>query len=856
MANPCGLSYEKIVDILKNARLNKQSKLDVTAELMTQGLDYEEANEVANKYYSLYKENVKKVNKKDFTNFSEQEKNVAKAYLDGVSTNLEMTQQDWDNIQDLYDKAKKAYDKGAKNLAASYAEKASLYIAERSSDLTGEVFTAFLHIKPLTSVGFLINSIQSNAYQRWENSFVESIRTLFTHGYLDFRSLPAENKKFAYAYTKSLLGGAMPVSDALETDIGKSPFRPEYSKLSQSGFKGWYYKALQTWNKFGGKLINTPDTFALVANSERHTLQLYKEKYLQEGDSIKEATKKAYEAITLKDEAAARSEIDDLFTDLEIEKLNKSGNETSEYKLAVQEARRSNRETDIVDKAMLLSKNDLFKEVMTKPSDLGFIQTGLPGYLARGLDAIRKATLGDIHKAGTIRRVIAFNTFGYVNGAAAYLDKVLEAHAGYAAVKIIMGQIKKKGVTDPQIIADITRKQNQLVAKQFFVATSLLALQAVKKILEETICKGEGVDEIPKTQIVNSSHQFTICGRTIPMFFAPQLKIAYAWWDTIGSLVKGEGAEDEDIMSLAFQPFIMAADESRWGETKFSKLMGNIRSIRDANNEVQKTEIIGKSVKIGTDLALNYVNGFLPFPTRPIQEVGSGVNLLAKGNDVKQQDVVLSTDSKGQYTNMFNTIAKNGKVSLYNAIGITDWMNAFGIKEGLEAIDYQGRKIGTLRNMYLVGDGVQYNKVDEMYALTAVKPPYLSRYLKPESTDGEVEIHESILSAGGYKRNIDKLQYLTNDEFSVAAKATAKFYKEWWDTNYDKVKENYLKGGADKDFIIEDVKKISDVANLSKKVIAAIESGQTTEDGIYSYLVKKLVDPKKKINRTQKEFQE
>ena len=854
MANPCGLEYEKIVDILKNARTNKQSKLDVTAELMTQGLDYEEANEVANKYYSLYKDNVKKVTKKDFTNFSEQEKNVAKAYLDGVSTNLEMTQTDWDNIQDLYDKAKKAYDKGAKNLAASYAEKASLYIAERSGDLTGEVFTAFLHIKPLTSVGFLINSIQSNLYQRLENSFIESIRTLFTNGYIDFRRLPAENKKFAYAYTKSLLGGAMPVSDALETDIGKSPFRPEYAKLSQIGFKGWYYRTLQKWNKFGGKGINLPDTFGLVANSERHTLQLYREKYLQEGDSIKEATRKAYEAIALKDEAAAKTEVDELFTELGIEKFGKNGNETSEYKLAVQEARRSNRDTDIVDKAMLLSKNDLFKEVMTKPSELGFIQTGLPGYLARGLDSIRRAMLGDIHKGGPIRRVIAFNTFGYVNGAMAYLDKVLEAHAGYAAVKIIAGQVKKRGITDPQIIADITRKQIQLIAKQFFVATSLLTLQALKKILEETICKGEDVDEIPKTQIVNSSHQFTICGRTVPMFFAPQLKIAYAWWDTVATLVKGEGAEDEDIMSLAFQPFIMAADESRWGETKVSKLISNIKSIRDANNELQKTEIIGKSVKIGTDMAINYANGFLPFPTRPVQEAGSLTN-LARGNDVKQQDVVLSTDAEGQYTNMFNTIAKNGKVSLYNAIGITDWMNAFGIKEGQEAIDYQGRKVGTLRNMYLVGDGVQYNKVDEMYALTGVKPPYLSRYLKTNESK-ESETHESLLSSGGYNLKIDKLQYLTGDEFAAAARGTAKFYKEWWDENYDAVKKGYLEGGANKDFIIKDVEKISDVANLSKKVIGAIESGATTADDIYGYLKKKLVDPKKKISRTEKEFQE
>lgn len=854
MANPCGLSYEKIVDIIKNARINKMSKLDVTAELMANGLDYEEANEVANKYNSLYKNNVKKVQKKDFTNFSEQEKNVAKSYLDGVSSNLQMTQQDWDNVRDLYGKAKKAYDKGAKNLAASFSEKASLYIAERSSDLTGDVFSSFLHIKPLTSIGFLLNSTQANLFQRWENSVVESIRSLFTKGYLDLRSLPAENRKFAYAYTKSLLGGAMPISDALETDVGKSPFRSEYATLPQTGLKGWYYRALQTWNKIGGKLINTPDTFALVANSERHILQLYKEKYLADGDSIREATRKAYEAIALRDETTATSEVDALFTELGLEKFNKNGSTTSEYNLAVQEARRSGRDTEIVDKAMLLSKNDLFKEIMTKPSELGFIQTGLPGMLARLLDAVKRGVFGDLNKAGKFKKLVAFNTFGYVNGSMAWLDKILEAHAGYALVKILAGQAQKKSVSDPEIIKDISRKQIQLIAKQFYVAAVLLALQGIKKILENTVCQGDSIDEIPQTKIINSTHQFTLCGRTIPMFFAPQLKIAYSWWDTVATLVKGEGGEDDEVLDLAFQPFIMAADESRWGETKFHKMMQYKTDLLESKNEVQKTETMGRMVKIGTDLGVNYANGFLPLPTRPLGEIGSLTN-LAKGNTVKQQDVILSTDSEGQYTNMFSTIAKSGKVSLYNAIGITDWMNSFGLKEGQEAIDYQGRKVGVLRNMYLVGDGVQYNKVDEMYALTGVKPPYLSRYMKVEDTD-QPEKYKSILSNKGYELAVPKIQYLTNDEFAAAARGTARFYKEWWEENYDKVKEKYLsENDDDKKFIIKDVEKISDVANLSKKVIDAIDGGKTTEDDIYTYLKKNLVNPKKAIKRTEREFQ-
>lgn len=830
-SNPCGLSYDHIVDIIKNKVMGGKynSRQEVMDALVTDGFSYDEAKAVADFYYKIY--NRLATNKKEkvpITLTGKQRtdrkiKNLAIDYLNGSVGAFQMSDQDFEHLEKIYEKQAAA---DTPTLKAKYDDEAAVFVQKFMPGYTDELFRSFVYAKPLLSGIFFIKSLTSNLYGQFERSFFNSI---WDGKKIDYKGLNKFND-LANASALHVLEGGIPAASLYQAESGFDPTRGRVEEYSIQGTaadankkKATYYKLINFLSKWSNRFNAMPDTRGIFHNAERHFYQLSKEYYRNEGYSDADATAKALQDMELDDINSAKMMAEAKFKELGLEAYDKNDKPTNEFKVTVAEYQRRGREENRWKKALQLSKNDFWKKNMMLPTELGFGDYGLFGLkaqlLVRFRDYIEKRTKNKLASAFNL------SAFGFINGAANFAEDALERVPPYAAVKLAFLQHKKGNVTDGELQNDIMRRQKDIIAKNL-VTTSFFLFS---RMIENLIC-GDKSGRETSSQISEGRTQIGPCG--IPVIVPPQMLATYKWYRIIDAAVDN----DEEFFGtvLNMLPVLVQANNVGLGGAadKFGTAVTNYVTASAAGDQVRAGEEKQKMVNVAVDYGIGVGNTFLPIPSRLGSELGVTAQRI-QGQTQRQQPLPFAIDAAGNPKGAIDNFGKVAIASLGNVTGINDMVTAAIGSDRPYALDWLGRKVVQFRGSDITGSGIKYEAADDILAEAGVKPPYIYRLQKVKGEDDSEKSKSRFLGIDVNEIST-KQRYLTDREYFMASEALGNFNKEFFRDNQDDligmVNEN-------KDFAR---KFIESVFQSTKRVaIEAIEKGIDNSDDIQAYINKK-----------------
>lgn len=848
ITNPCGLSVQDTVKIIKENVLNGKynGRNDMMKGLMndpTLNLQYSEAKQVTDYYYSIYRKiaNQNKTSGPVIHLDAEQKtqrqvNNLALDYLSGNTGGVPLTDADINHLQSLYEQADKAE---TPSLKAKFDEQANVFLAKFLPNYSTELFRSSVYARPLLSSVFFIKSLTSNLHAQVERTISNII---WDGKKADFTWL-GKFQGLANATFVDVIKGGIPAT----TIAHNEHFDFSKGRLEESDFKGstlesagklkkGYFGLMKFYTKWSNRFNAAPDTRGIYSNAERHMYQLLKEKYRDEGLTDEDATQKAIEDMELDDKDTATRMAEAKFKELGLPIENKRGKPTSEFKVAVQEYQRLKRDNVIWAKALELSKNDFWKKNMTVATELGFGDYGIFGVIAQFYQALKSKL--ESQTKGKVSAAFSLYAFGFLNGAANFAEDAIERFPLYGLTKYLFLQARKGNVTDQELVHDIARRQKDLIVKNVTTAMFFVGM----KMMENLIC-GDKKNKQSTKELSETTTSIGPCG--IPVLVPPQMMAIYKVYNMIDKATDS----DEDFFNtvLTILPVMAQSNEMGLGGSfdKMATTIGKYSAAVVAGNKVQQEEAEAKLTKETTRMAADVANSFLPIPSRMLNETGTVIE-RAKGQSQRQQDINFAINEKGNPKGWFNTLGKITIANLGNVTGVSEIMIAgFGSNKPY-AMDWQGRKVVQLRGSDITGNGVQYNKNDELLIDAGVAPPYVSRQEKIEYANTKTDTKGFLDVPVEFSDK--KVRYMTDNEYYNVSKALADFNKEYFKDNYDEIKSSLDTN--------EKVarKQINTVFSRTKdKAIEAIEKGLKTPEEILEY-VKENWPPQREQKLTETNY--
>jgi len=826
--NPCGLSYSRTLEIIKDNVLkgNYNGRTELMQGLQRDGFTYSEAKQVTDQYFQIYRRlSSNSKNTKPTLILSPKEKlskrlnNIAVDYLNGNIGGFQMNAADTKHLEGLYEKVAKA---DTPTLKEKYNEQASVFVQKFLPKYSNELFKSSVYARPLLSAVFFIKSLTSNLYAQVERSITD---TVYDGKKMDFKWL----KEFGELANKSFVNvmkGGVPATSLYqsEANVGTNKGRLEEfsikdTEASSNKFKAGYFGLMKFYTKWSNRFNAAPDTRGIFSNAERHFYQLSKEKYRALGKTDAEATQMALEAMELDDRHTATQMAETKFKEIGEPIYKKNGKtRTSEFDVAVAEYQRIHRNEDIWGKALLLAKNDFWKRNMTVASELGFGDYGIFGLKAQALAGLRDK----LEKHSNNKATSAFNlyAFGFLNGASNFAEDALERVPLYAVVKWGFLQAKKGNVTDEMLQRDIARRQKDIIVKNFTTVMFFVAA----RLAENVICP----DEASKGSSGNVSSgrtQVGPCG--IPVLVPPQMLAVYKMYE----IIENAATNDEEFFETAMNimPILAQSNEIGLGGAidKFGTGVVKWGSATAAGNKVlaeeEKSKLTKNIVRAGAD----YANSFLPLPSRLLNETGTVIQ-RAKGETQRQQDLPFMIDEMGNKLGPFRALGKVTVAALGNVTGISEISIAALGSDKKYAMDWQGRKIVQFRGSDITGSGIQYNAADDILATANIRTPYVYRLQKVTASEDKKKVRSGNI-------NIDiidkRVRYLTDDEYFNVSEALGEFNKKYFEKNETKLIRG-IESNPDiqRKIILSVFKKTKGVA------LEAIEEGKKTSKDILNYI--------------------
>lgn len=842
--NPCGLSFDRTVEIIKSNVLGKpyNGRSDVLKGLMSDGFTYPEAKEVTDYYFSIYRRLGKDYNKNTLAAkaiLSPQERkqrvmnNMAVSYLVGDTGGIPMEQADLDHLKKIYEKVEKA---DTPTLKEKFNEEANAFVHTFLPGYTNELFKSSVYARPLLSAVFFIKSMVSNF---WGQVHRNIANTIWDGKKIDMKPLFKYEGLANRSFTNVLKGG-VPATNLYQSEQQSAGgARLEEFPAAGKATEGWrrlYYGAMRFMTRWSNRLNSAPDTRGIYANAERHFYQLLKEHYRELGNDDKSATQLALQDMELDDLDTSTKMAEAKFAELGLPIRGKNGKYTSEFNVAVAEYQRLHRDETTWAKAIQLGKNDFWKRNFTMRSELGFGDHGIMGIKVELLSALRNKIE---RSAGKNKFSSAFNlyVFGFLNGAANFAEDALERMPIYAAIKLGFLQSTKSNTKDFMLKNDVARRQKDIIVKNL----TTFAFFVASKMVEKAVCPHK--KQKPSSEEISGGYkQIGACG--IPILVPPQMMPMYKAYTIIDNALDN----DEDFFNAALHilPVLVQGNQMGLGGQldKIGTGMVDYSYAKSQGNNVKADEIKGKMIKNVTRIAADVANSYLPIPSRLLNEAAT-VAQRVKGITQQQQKLPFATDEMGKPLGVFQTIGKMTVANLGNVTGVSESMIAAFGSNKTYAVDWQGRKIAQFRGSDIVGSGIQYEAADDIIAEAGVKAPYVNRLTKIEvSSDKEAVV-------GFRKGTVEKkeVRYLTDAEYFDLNVALGKFNKQYFEDNHDDlvtlVKENDKQVAS---------KMINHIFTSSQSAgVEAIEKGISDQDGIYEYIVDNWDNQSTKKKKTMTE---
>ena len=837
-------SNEKLVKAVENnlsaKNVSKQvetTKRDIINNLIIEhSLSVSEATEIANLYYKEYSNNLKKKPPKELSKMDKVLRRNATNYLNFESDSPLLSEGEITKIRELYEKADKFRKAGAYSKASDIETEVATLVLSKTKQLTKlKIFESFLYTKPLTSFAFFTTSLVSNYYAHFERVVTSAFATKQGINISAFRNL--FSSKYGLLKAISVIKGGNPIMDTYSVETSNiDTSRPE--KIKIGGLTSMY----AFFTQYAKRMIDSPDSLGQTIDMDaRYAELLANKKYrelIEEGKTHKEAKKIVNEYVINEMQKLSKSEAmgvaDKVFK--VGEEVDESFRNTTEYKLAVEEIKRSKWDEATIQRAFLKSSEDYFKEKMTRKSELGNAYSGVMGVLARFFGSIKEtlvkgaetsANKGNF-KTAKLQKALGFGVFGFLSGSSAFTEKSLEIIPIYGAAKMAALQFSKKNI-DKDLRTEIAQKQREIATKVIVGALLYAAMRGLKALLEEN-CDNKNI-KLPESTIFGK-HRTSICGKQIPIFLIPtQLELPFAFYNWVFDTTLEE--KQDNVLEDALGVLLLPLSSTRFGnETDSYKMMKELTNSTSKNSsEVSKKEAYLKAMNYAVKIGVNYANSFLPIPTRPLQEIGSYIN-------PKQTQYEIPIDRKDP-NSFIKGFAKIVKYNLANVASLGNYINFFSGTDN-PILDWQGREVMNLRVGYWAGDGVQYNKYDNLFAQASAPLPYINPMKEIEvSAEGQRKI-ATPLSKKGRKIIETSKRYLTPSELFEAQKSVGKFNIEFIKGHFD----NFM-GMSEKDRNYE-------LNSYSKRVQYLVFKGLgdgVNPEELYGYLMRTFKS-KRELRRT------
>ena len=840
---PCGLSFDRTIEIIKKNVLtgSYNGRDEVMKALLADGFTYAEAKHVTDQYYQIYKRvsGDAKINKPNILlgpkeKLSKKLNNIAVDFLNGNLQGFPMSDADVKALEAIYEKAEKAE---TATLKEKFNEEAAVFVQRFLPGYSDDLFKSSIYARPLLSAVFFIKSLTSNLHAQVERSIANSVfdgkRADFTW-LKDFSDLA--NKSFV-----NVIKGGLPATSLYqsEANFGSSKGRLEEfpikgTESASNPVKATYFNAMKFMTKWSNRFNAAPDTRGIFSNAERHMYQLLKEKYRSEGLSPNDAQQEALKDMELDDKATATAMAEAKFKELNLPIKSSNGRLTSEFKVAVSEYQRLNRDQDIWAKALELSKNDFWKKNMTVASELGFGDYGLFGLKAQALAGLRDK----LEKHNKTKALSAFNlyAFGFLNGASNFAEDALERVPFYALTKLAFLQSRKSNVTDEALYNDIARRQKDIIVKNFTTAMFFVAAKYAEKLICPGYAGKQSTDSISEGRV-----QIGPCG--IPAFVPPQMLATYKFYKIVDEATDN----DEEFTNTALHvlPVLIQANEIGLGGAidKLGSSMTNAATATMQGNRVRAAEEGNKSLQQITKMGADVANSFLPIPSRLFSEVGT-VAQRVQGINQQQQKLPFAIDEIGNKKGVLATLGKVTVASLGNVTGISEIATAAMGAGKPYAVDWLGRKVVQFRGSDIIGSGIQYTAADDILATAGVRTPYVNRVDKIKVNTDKTKV----VGFGG--KNIPKVtkkvRYMTDEEFFNVSVALGQFNNEYFEKNGDKI---IALVKSDKSTAIKEFDRL--FKSSKAKALEAVGDGKSTQEQILKYVEKNWDNKSSKISNTE-----
>lgn len=854
VTNPCGISVTDTLNTIKgvfeNAKANNAQavKRDIITALVTDlGYSVKEANDISNLYYKEYKNNLSKNPPTELTNLEKALKKNAEAFLNFEADSPLLSDEEVAEIRSKYETANNFRKAGAVSKASEIeGEIANILLSKMPNTAKAKVFESFLYTKPLISIRFFTSSFISN----WIENVNRVVSTAFTtKGGIDLRPLAnILGTKYGFLKALGVLKGGTTAMDTVTTETNNNIQNTTPERLRLGGLSSAFAAIAQ----FAKKGIDLPDTLGIISATDMHYRTLItNKKYdeLRKEGHTRSAAKElsiefADEQMELMNESDAMMVADKVFED-NGQPVDNKFRKSTEYKIAVEEIKRSNRDEQTTQRAFLKSAEDYFKARMTQSSEFGAAYHGIFGMFARVMNSVKQGLVnsaetstskGDV-KTARAKQALGLGVFGFLNGASAFAEKSLEAVPIYGILKIGALGISGQKLSD-ELRTEVGQKQRDIVVRMAVGLAMYGIVRGIKEIAEDN-CGNKGL-KVPESNIFGK-YRTTICGKQIMPFVIPaQFEALFGFYNWLfDTSVEEKG---DNLFADSIGAVVGLLSNARLGaDQPSSKMVDNLfKGLKESQrgNNVAKDEYYSKAMNYGVGIAVNYANSFLPAPTRPFQEIGSYF-------DSEQKQLRPVFDIKDP-DNFVKTLGNTAKYNIANVFGVMNYYNAFADTDK-PYLDWQGRTAINLRKGYFAGEGIQYNKYDDLFAQANAPLPYLSPYKEIKTGVSETRMVETPLSTKGREVTEQPKRYLTQDEFYEVQKQSAQFSKEFMDTYYADFM-NLPKEDRDRE-----VRGYSD--RLSRYVFKGLEEGYEPKD-IKDYLWQegKMIS-NKKLKSTESEIE-
>ena len=682
----------------------------------------------------------------------------------------------------------------------------------------------------MVSIRFFVSSAWSNLYANIERV---AITAFGTKGGIDLRQFKnIFGTEYGWQKGISVLKGGIVAMDTIRTEINNNITKSRPEKLRLGGLSSVY----ATFSDYGKRTIDVHDTLGIISVSDMHYRTILQNKYyddfIEAGFSEKEARILAREQANADmefiEEEEAKRMTDIIYSNDGIV-VDDNFRNTSKYKVTFEEIKRSNRDEEISQRAFLKASEDFFKTIMTEKSEFGGWYNGLFGQFAILMQNIKNGLIASAEinakngnvKTAMAQKALGLSVFGFLNGTSAFAEKSLEIVPLYGFLKIAGLQYSGKKINN-ELRNEIGQKQRDIAIRMALGLALYGMMRAIKAIAEEN-CDNKNL-KIPESDIFGK-YRMNICGKTImPFLIPPQLEPAFAFYNWLFDTKISQ--KKDDLLEDSIGVVVGLLSNARIGADQPSiKMIENLKKgleYSNNNNEIAAQESYSKSINYGIGIVVNYANTFLPITTRPIQEVGSYLSPNQLQNrpifDIKNPNDVIVT------------IANATKYQLANLFILSSFAQVF-INNKKPLLDWQGRTVVNLRAGYFVGDGIQYNKYDDLFAQAKASLPYISPYSEIETEILDKQVLKSPLSKKGEKVIVQGKRYLTEDELYEVQKNVGKFTYSFFEKNYDE----YIKMDIEKRK--RELDRFSKM--LSDRVNKALGKGIKPEE-IEIYLNKKM----------------